>query len=484
MGRREGETAAAHGGVEAEKSAQAVTLGKGHRRTRITASHVYGFLSCEHAVWLEFFGDRDAKLEPTPELDQLLRRGRELEARFVADLSWDEPQYERGEWDRAAAETLRLMRAGVVGITQGVFLDEPWLGIPDLLRREVGASDFGDFHYVVGDIKSSRRPRADQAMQVAFYSRLLTALQGRRPDYGYLVLKDGREERIDLDALEPVLDEVLEELTSLLARGPDLSSSRPHQTFKCRGCAWRAHCARVQDVHWVPGLTRSVRSILERQGFRSLEALSLVEPRKQARGGVLPEASWQRAKQGAEALRARRPVRVRKPRLRELREPATSVVALFDAFEERVPILAWRAPDGESIVLRARTRQDEELAWRRILAELGPSSGSLVHGGGLPARLYESLERFPELAEDVAQLEERALDIMSIVRGTWIFPSPVRRPVEAVSWLRGAEPVEDANSEESVALQLELGEWDALEAIARAELAALRDLVAELRGQS
>ena len=41
---------------------------------------------------------------------------------------------------------------------------------------------------------------------MAFYSRLLTEVQGRAPEFGSLILKDGREERFRLADFEPALD--------------------------------------------------------------------------------------------------------------------------------------------------------------------------------------------------------------------------------------------------------------------------------------
>src|SRR5690606_9037717 len=116
------------------------------------------------------------------EAEELSRqRGRELEALRTAGLGYAEPSYERDDYGAGAAQTLALLRQGVAGVTQGVLADGGFLGIPDLLRREPGASALGDFHYVVGDVKSSAGARADQALQVAFYARLLEKVQGRPP---------------------------------------------------------------------------------------------------------------------------------------------------------------------------------------------------------------------------------------------------------------------------------------------------------------
>ncbi|MCB9880272.1 MAG: TM0106 family RecB-like putative nuclease [Planctomycetes bacterium] len=454
-----------------------VRLRESARRAWITATHVYGFLSCEHAVWLEFYGNADEKLGASPALAQLLRRGRDLEDRLVAPLGWDEPAYAKGAFEEGASATRAMLASGVPGIRQGVLYEHPWLGIPDLLRRVPGSSAFGDYHYVVGDVKSSRKPRADQALQVAFYSRLLARIQHRRPDHGFLILRDGNEERIDLDAIDIVLDEVLEELVELLSRGPEAERrSNPHHTATCRDCGWRPSCSAKQDVYWVPGLTRSVREVLAERGFDSLEALSLVEPRKFARAGVLPEASWQRAKHGAHALRSGVPVFVRRPRGVEVQQSMTPVVVLSDGFEARVPVVAWLVDDNVHYA-EAPSREDEPAMWDEAIIALGKANGALVHSGGLAARLYEARSTSSQPAEAFDALERRCTDLMSIIRGTWIFPEPVVLASEALAFLEGARP---ANEVDSVPLMLEVDDHEGLRRLARRELTALRALLRKI----
>lgn len=443
------------------------------RRARITGSHVYRFLACEHAVWLDFFGDPGCKLPPSRTLQRLLDGGVAHEAAIVAELGYPEPAYERDDFDTGAARTEGLLRRGVDGVSQGVLWDPPFLGIPDLLRREPGASALGEWHYVVGDIKSSRRPRADQALQVAFYSRLLGKLQDRHPEHGFLVMQDGSEERIDTVALAPVLDEVLEEMAELLAAR---RTSTPHVSVHCRECAWRAACDQEPDVHRVPGLTRSVRGMLDREGYRELDALMAVEPRRQAGKGLLPEATWQRARWGAQALREQRALRVRDPRLHEIQTPLASLVILHDPRTGRLPVFAARLPGAPPLVVPALGPAAEERAAREVLRALA-RAGSAGHGDGLPGRLYELMQRMPADTPQLLQLEARAVNVMSIVRGAWVFPAPVRSPAEALAWIRGEPPAEAGSW---LGLHLAAEDTASLEAIARAELDALDELSSSL----
>ncbi len=455
-----------------------VRIPDGAVRSRVTGSQVYGFLKCEHSVWLDFLGDKSRKLPPSEALEHLLARGRAHEDVIVDGLDYVEPDYEPGDFVAGARATRELLERGVDGVSQGVLRDTApgvgeYLGIPDLLRRTLGESALGEWHYVVGDIKSSWRPRSDQALQVAFYSWLLGELQGIVPDRGYLILRDGSEEEVDVRALTPVLFEVLEELDERLNGA---APSRPHRTRSCADCGWREVCAESRDVHWIPGLTRSVRGLLEATGYASLDALRHVEPRVLGREGVLAEATWQRARWGAIALTEGRAHSVRAPRLHELRKPAAAVVVLRDGFDQRCPVFAWQIQGAESRVLMARTRDEEQTAIHTLLAELR-GNGSLCHSGGLASVLYEFAARSPAIAADLAALEARAVDLMSIARGAWVFPSPVRIPHEVLAWVDGEDP---GAQDDVVALALAADDFDTLEQTARTELEGVGRLLERL----
>lgn len=453
-----------------------VVLPDGSRKRHLTGSLLYQFLTCEHACALELFGDPSRKRAPSPGLELLLRRGREHEDRIVAELDWSEPDYEDRDWAQGAERTIELMRQGAALIYQGVLFGHGHLGIPDLMRREPGASVLGDYHYVIGDIKSSRRSRADQAVQVAFYSRQLERVQERRPEYAYLVLREGNEARIDLRDVDAVLDEVFEELRDLIA---DEQSSRPHRSIACRTCAWRDVCAESPDVHWVPGLTRSVRALIEEAGHRRLDSLARVEPRAMARQTGLPEATWQRARWGAESVLAQRAIQVRSPRRSELVSPIHSVVVLRDEFDQRSPVFASRPPGGPSRVHVAKTLAAERDALAAMLTDVSGAK-SLCHSGRLGDLLYELGQRMPEMGRTIATAEQLTVDLMGIARGTWVFPEPVGSPEDAVAWILGREPAEPTTE---TALLLAEQDWDGLVAMAEAQLVALEQL-AELVGQA
>ena len=450
-----------------------ISIPKESRRQRITGSQVYSFFRCEHSVYLQFFGDPKRRLPDSPALELLFARGLEHERRIVASLDYAEPAFAEHDYEAGARATFGLMQEGVQGISQAVLFESPYLGIPDLLRRCEGESRFGSYHYVVGDIKSSYRSRSDQALQLSFYSQLLARVQGRTPTSAYLILRDGREERVDLTALEPVLQEILEELNDLLT---GKTCSRPHRSRSCRSCPWRELCAESPAVYWLPGLTRSVREIIQEAGYEDVQDIAELDPKALASKGLLPEATWQRARWSALACQEQRALRVREPRTKELGPAASPVLILRDGFDQRFLLFGSLAPAGEPRLHLALDASQEDDAFRSFLAELR-STAVLCHAGGFSSILYHFSMRCPDLVEEIQATQKRSTDLMSIVKGAYVFPAPVEQPEEALAWIRGESTAEEVDA---LTLFLEGGDPEILLDAASRRLLAMQGLLETL----
>ena len=324
-----------------------------------TGTHVYQLPKCSRAVALELAGDRSLRRELRPEEELVLGRGRDHEADFVRDLGWEEPEYPARDFAAGAAATRAMLESGVPGVLQGVLLGEDRLGIADLLRREDGASALGDHHYVVGDVKSSARVRGDQILQVAFYSEMLAALQDRVPEYGYLVLKDGREERFLLEPFRPALRDVLARIEALRA---DPHGVRPFLARACDGCRWSPVCLpeleSADDLSLVDGMTEGLRTMLEGAGVTTGVELAGAEASKLARRTRIENALLRRLIHAARARLGGAPVRQRRS-LPVIDERPAFVHVLDDPFEGRVLWMGIGAENdsGDFVVHGARPRE-------------------------------------------------------------------------------------------------------------------------------
>ncbi|PIE23187.1 MAG: hypothetical protein CSA62_08220 [Planctomycetota bacterium] len=451
----------------------------GARRKRVTGSHIYGHMSCEHRVRLDFFEDPGRALPMSGSLERLLERGRDFEDLLMQDLGYPEPDFEAPDFEAGAAQTLALMQQARPGIAQAVLFEAPWLGIPDLLRRESGNSRFGEYHYVVGDIKSSWRSRSDQAMQVAFYSRLLARLQDRQPEYGYLILRSGEEERIDISGLDPILDLVLDEVAAM-ARGE--SRTRPQRNDHCSSCRWRELCAEEDPMGWLPGLTRSTRELLAQAGLLRPEQLFEAHAEQRAREAGVARASFLRAVQVARAVREGRALP-----LRGLRDPGVlhdfcAVWIGRDGFDDRSLLFASQREGRPAKLSFARDRAEEESAMAALIEEFLEGELTVVHGPEFPSLLASFASRMPEWLPRIQRVENRLLAACSLLRGAHAFPAPVVAASELAAWLDGEAPSEELSEQRALLAQLLAGEdYATMEQLAEAELAGLLRLGALLR---
>ncbi len=237
---------------------------------------------------MSFEDNEDTKL--------LMKYGVEHEDKIIKEIQNKtecvEPNYADKNYDEGYRATRELMKKGVSNIYQAVLFQDKeisnmieekqiqfpglkfipfYRGIPDILERKDGSSNLGDYHYVVGDIKSSKKPKPHQKMQVAFYSWLLSDIQGRIPDTGYIIPITGEKEYFDIDLYWWMLKDFLEEeiFEIALKENPFY-----HYTGSCENCEWCEHCKNKaegsNDISLLPGLQKRQKKILARNKIHTI----------------------------------------------------------------------------------------------------------------------------------------------------------------------------------------------------------------------
>lgn len=444
---------------------------------RITGTHVYQLTKCARAVALDLGGGDPAERRPLrPEEELVLRRGREHEADFVAALGWPEPDYPARAFEAGAAATRALLSEGVEGVLQGVLLGAGGrLGVADLLRREPGSSDLGDFHYVVGDVKSSARARGDQILQVAFYSELLTELQGRAPGYGYLVMKDGREERFELADFGPALREVVARVEELRE---DPARARPILGRACDSCRWSPVCLpeldAASDLSLVHGMTEGLRTMLEAAGVRTVADLAEVEVARLRRRTRIERALLRRLSRAARARLAGRPLPERTSAARD-DGPVAFVHLLADAYEESALFVGALVPaaGGDRVHMACPGSGSEEWnAFVEVIRQV-PDDCRLVHFG---RAVPEWFERRAHGRAAAPWLEDRFVDLQRRIRGAASWSAPVFGVAELVAQALSRDPHRAGRAEAAALWAREPGGAERLLAKGRADLEDLRDL--------
>lgn len=405
----------------------------------LTGTHVYSYVKCPRLAALDLHLPRAARRQPEPWEEFAAQRGRDFEALYVATLDVVAPEYPERDFGAGAAATRQLLAEGRPWIHQAVLMPDDRLGLPDLLRCLPGSSALGPHHYEVLDIKTSGQPRSDQILQVMFYSQLLAVVQGRMPEHGALLLKDGREERFRIADYEAAADEVTAALRALRA---DLALARPFLQPACAGCYHDQRCAAelhaAQDLSLVQGMSHGARAILERVGCRTVADLATFHPEHPRERGLLDATLLRRLRRAAQAHLQGQPV----PELRPRSEPAQAAVLvhlLRDPYADRVLAFGMLQPAAAGDLIRTELpadADDEVAALSRLLRDVPPEHQLLHFGEALP-QWYEQ-QVFQREAEPV--LEASFVDLSPRLRAAAVYPGPVFSLADLVRLGLGRDP--------------------------------------------
>jgi predicted RecB family nuclease len=255
---------------------------------RFSASDLVGHLDCHHLTVLDAAVAGGALLKPKnwdPVLETLAERGRAHERQYLeklkeAGLSVVEIQG-GGISEPLAAQTLAAMQSGADVIYQGALLQGVWSGRADILRRVEVASDLGAWSYEVIDAKLARETKGATVLQLALYSELVAAVQGRAPEHMYVVTPGSgfAPESYRTQSFGAYFRRVKKGLERFMGSG-SVPATYPEPNSHCELCAWRVPCdvRRRTDDHLclVAGITKIQMNELRGREVSTLAALARV----------------------------------------------------------------------------------------------------------------------------------------------------------------------------------------------------------------
>ena len=296
------------------------------------ATDLVGFLACDHRLELEraaLAGLVRKPIRNDPSIDLVAKRGIEHEQRYLEDLReaglrvvaidkdgsavapleavGEPPPRDAGAELRAAAEeTIAAMRGGADVVYQATFFDGTWRGHADfLLRRSHTAGEpdsaLGPWHYEVADTKLARHVKASAILQICSYVEQLTAVQGRQPEYLYVVLGGSKRptDQLRVDDYMAYYRRVKAEFEAAVGLRGDTAApvayppagTYPEPVEHCDVCRWSAMC-RIRrrdddDLSLVAGAGSRPRRALKARGIPTRRGLAGLElPMAPALDGV------------------------------------------------------------------------------------------------------------------------------------------------------------------------------------------------------
>ncbi|MBW4440855.1 MAG: TM0106 family RecB-like putative nuclease [Plectolyngbya sp. WJT66-NPBG17] len=413
----------------------------------ITADLLLNYQRCSRRAFLDRYGDAEQKDPPNDYLVKLIQDSAENRRQVLATQDHRQPKYKSGDWRKGAEETLELMRSGVDRIYQPVLLAEEagvtLVANPDLLVRQPGESIFGDWIYVPSEIKLSKRPKQEYQIIVAYFVKVLAAVQGAWAEEAWLILKERGAFAVDLwetiPRMEAILSSCLETMTH--QQEPEVFISRS----RCSLCHWFNHCYAIakseQHLSLLPGVTQSRYVQLQALNLTTLEALAETPPaRLEPLPGFGSETAHKIVRQARSTLQnvallgeslashtvGKRPFRM--PAI-----PTAAIELYFDI--EAEPSLNLVYLHGILVVdrinqtevfhpLLAETPEEEPIAWQKLIDLLWAyPSAPIFHFCPYEVQTVERLGKLFETPNELIQpLLSRFVDLHDCVTQTVTLP--------------------------------------------------------------
>jgi len=240
----------------------------------VTASDVKNYFKDPFELWANHNADKKLKDPKSDYFELLTNKGNEHEAQVLHQ--YNAVPLEFDDYDKGYKLVLDLMKKGERKIANAP-VSYPDLGLSgkvDLLERVPGKSKFGDYYYVVKEIKLAKSIKHYHKMQAAFYNFIIGKIQEFTPKYYYLINGAGESTLCDYDGgLEKLLLSSVEGARKLIS-GEEVASA----TYGVTDYPWsnlaNTFAIKAHDVSLVDRVSSALKRELNNLGIKSYEELS------------------------------------------------------------------------------------------------------------------------------------------------------------------------------------------------------------------
>lgn len=240
---------------------------------RITARTIYNYLKSPYIVYCDKFVDEEEK-DPINEFQKLMfESGREHEKNVIET---DYPDVEKQSF-KTNKEGFKLLLEDMKKGTDNIcglpllYLQEGLEGRIDLLEKKTTApSVFGDYHYIVKEIKLAKNIQRHHIYQAAFYNYILGKIQQYTPEKIILINRDHEEKEYTYN--EEKTTNILEHIKEIY-KGKKVTptygkSEWPWETYNNR------RAVETDDVSLVSGIGATTKDRLNTAGIMTVKQLA------------------------------------------------------------------------------------------------------------------------------------------------------------------------------------------------------------------
>ena len=256
------------------------TCTAGNSMGELTAQNVSLYHSSPYSIYCERFVHPEHKDSLGPYRELLLERGIEHEKRVLATRY---PGYPTITYRDASEGFIRLLEemargAEVICGLPLLFLPENLQGRIDVIEKCPGRESlFGGYHYVVKEIKLAAHIEENHILQAAFYTYLLSRIQGCLPDCFYVINRDLEEKEYCYGDYEERLQEAISGTRHILE-----GTEQPTPTYNGAPWPWMTYtnhmALRLRDISLVCQVGPRMKEKLAARGLRKVWDLSSATP--------------------------------------------------------------------------------------------------------------------------------------------------------------------------------------------------------------
>jgi len=247
---------------------------QGKPKGKITASTASHYHKSPFRIWADAFAPKEKKDPESPYQNLLFERGSQHEKKVVSSLFPDSKEFTYDTIPEGFKLILNSMAEGITSIHNAplMLISEDLYGVADVLERRPGKSIFGDYHYVIKEIKLAKNIKDNHIIQGAFYNYIIGKIQDYLPKSFYLINHDEEEFEFKFTDYEEKLVEAILGTKNIL-EGLD----KPSACFNGIDWPWNEYsnelAVKNQDVSLVTNLGYAKQRKLHSIGINSLNDL-------------------------------------------------------------------------------------------------------------------------------------------------------------------------------------------------------------------
>ncbi len=253
---------------------ECTTPSKGGEENRITARTIYNYLISPYIVYCDKFAPESEK-DPIAEFQKLLfEQGQEHEKNVIET---EYPKTEKisyknkKEGFRKLLEAMKEGKQNIAGPPL-LYLQQGLEGRPDLIeKQDTHNSVFGEYHYIIKEIKLAKNIQKHHIYQTAFYNHILGKIQGYTPEEFTVINRDHEEKEYNYK--EDNLIEILEGIRQI-----QNGKKQPTPTYGKSEWPWESYnnkkAIETDDISLVSGIGQTTKDKINSTGIRTVKQLA------------------------------------------------------------------------------------------------------------------------------------------------------------------------------------------------------------------